>query len=200
MAYQATTGLGTQTQILVDASTVALSLSGVNTHQIAPTLADASSTAVPAGTALVLSAVASASGGTTVYTGTITGGGSNALVGQVFTVAGFANPLNNGSFECTASTTTTLTLANTAGVAVTAAGTATSEDSTLVPTYVSYFPSVATVSATGLITGVSKGFAVIEVSYPAFSNAVGNVVSTGNIMNGLPLVKIFKEINVTVGV
>jgi hypothetical protein len=73
------------------------------------------------GTALTLSAAA-ANG---VYTGTITGGAANALVGKSYIVAGFANALNNGTFFCTASTATTLTLDNPNSVAVTAAGTAT---------------------------------------------------------------------------
>lgn len=72
-----------------------------------------------------LSAVATGSGATTVYTGTITNGGTNLLVGTQFVISGFANGGNNGTFTCTANTTTTLTLNNPAGVAVTAAGTAT---------------------------------------------------------------------------
>jgi len=71
----------------------------------------------------VLTQVANASGGTTVYTGTITAGAANAWQGIYFTVTGFANGLNNGTFLCTASTATTITLANPSGVAVTAAGT-----------------------------------------------------------------------------
>jgi hypothetical protein len=73
------------------------------------------------GTALTLSAVASNG----VYTGTITGGAANALKGTSYIVTGFANALNNGTFFCTASTATTLTLDNPVSVAVTAAGTAT---------------------------------------------------------------------------
>ena len=66
-----------------------------------------------------LTSVANASGGTTVYTGTITGGANDAFVGQVFYIQGFANPLNNTDtgFLCVGSNATTLTLANTAGVA-----------------------------------------------------------------------------------
>jgi uncharacterized repeat protein (TIGR01451 family) len=70
-----------------------------------------------------LTSVANAAGGTTVYTGTITGGAGNALAGYTFVVAGFANSANNGRFVSTASTATTLTLNNAAGVAQ--AGTAT---------------------------------------------------------------------------
>jgi uncharacterized repeat protein (TIGR01451 family) len=73
---------------------------------------------------LQITSVANASGGNTVYTGTITGGGANGYAGFVFTIAGFTNAADNGTFTCTASTTTTLTLANAAGVAQTHAATA----------------------------------------------------------------------------
>jgi hypothetical protein len=65
----------------------------------------------------VLSAAATAGGGSTVYTGTIVVP-VNSLVGLLFTVSGFvATPANNGTFLCTANNgTTTITLANTAGV------------------------------------------------------------------------------------
>lgn len=192
-----TSGIGTATKIAVDATSVALSLTGTTTHQIAASVEDSAGTPDP-GTALTLSAVANASGTTSVYTGTITGGGSNGFAGEEFVVAGFTTAANNGTFLCTASTTTTLTLENAAGVAETHAATATTEGSADV-TFVSYSPSVATVDANGLITAVAKGGAVIEVSYPAFNNAVGNVASTGNPMNGLPINKIYKEINVSVG-
>ena len=75
--------------------------------------------------ALVLTSVAASSGGVAVYTGTITGGGTNNFVGQRFTIAGFAKGSNNGVFVATANDTTTLTLANTVAVAETHAGTAT---------------------------------------------------------------------------
>jgi len=44
------------------------------------------------------------------YTGTFTNGASNAYAGSTFTVSGFANLNNNGTFTCTASSATTLTL------------------------------------------------------------------------------------------
>lgn len=133
----------------------------------------------------------------TVYTGTITGGGSNAFKGFDFTVAGFTNAVNNGTFTALASNTTTLTLANVAGVAETHAGTAVQDESTAL-TYVSYSAAAATVSATGLLTAVAEGVSVVEISYPTFNNTVGNVVSSGNIMNGLPINKIYAEVNVYV--
>jgi uncharacterized repeat protein (TIGR01451 family) len=87
-------------------------------------------TGYPSGVAtgsFALTAVANAAGGppaTTTYTGTITGGAGNALAGYTFTVTGFANKANNGTFASTASTATTLTLSNTAGVAATGTATA----------------------------------------------------------------------------
>lgn len=196
MAFQSTTGLGTPTQIAVDSTSITLSLSGTTTHQIAPNLEDTSG-AVQSGVSLTLTAAANASGGNTVYTGTITGGGSNAFLGYEFVVAGFDTAANNGTFTCTASTTTTLTLDNVAGVADTHAATATYEGNNNLA-FISYSANTATVSSTGLITAVAKGQAVIEVSYPAFNNAAGDVVSSGNIMNGTPIAKIFKEISVQV--
>ena len=66
-----------------------------------------------------------------------------------------------------------------------------------------YIPSgtnthVATVSPTGLITAVARGGVEVEVSFPTFNNSIGDIVSPGNIMNGLPVNKIFSAINVTV--
>ena len=81
----------------------------------------------PAG-ALTLSAVAAASGGSAVYTGTITGGTSPNYVGQKFVIAGFVNTQNNGTFICTACTTGSLTLSNPNAVAETHAGTATAQN------------------------------------------------------------------------
>ena len=71
-----------------------------------------------------------------VYTGTITGGANNAYAGQFFTTATFTanSGANNGTFLCTASTATTLTLQNTSAYAETHAGTATT--GSLIGTYV----------------------------------------------------------------
>ena len=68
--------------------------------------------------------VANASGGNTVYTGTIENGANNGAVGLSFIVTGFTNGANNGTFQAVASTATTLTLNNAAGVAETHAGAA----------------------------------------------------------------------------
>lgn len=176
-------------------------------------------TAQEPGTEYVLSAVANASAGTTVYTGTFTGATTGSLVGLKFTASGFATAANNGTFTITANSgTTTVTVNNAAGVAVTAAGSAfvTSGPNNQL-TYVEYgfansVPSqatgpngtpvrtaIATVSSSGLITAVAQGGTVVEISYPAFNNSVGDVVSAGNIMNGLPINKVYAEVNITVG-
>ena len=72
---------------------------------------------------LSVTSVDNASTGTTVYNGVFPDAGSNAYVGMLFLIAGFTNGANNGAFIVTASTTTTLTLANAGGVAETAAAT-----------------------------------------------------------------------------
>lgn len=191
MAFNSTTGLGVAAQVAVDTKILDLSLSGVDTHQITASVEDVAGTPTP-GTVFVLTAAANASGTTTVYTGTITGGGSNAFVDEVFLVAGFVtNAVNNGTFICTASSGTTLTLDNAAGIAETHAATATQEGSTKVY-FITRNSGQATVSATGLITGVALGVAVIEASAPTFSNTIG--------LNpdGSPVNKVYSEINVHV--
>ena len=82
-------------------------------------------------TPFTLTSVANASGGTTVYTGTITGGAANAFAGYTFVIAGFTTSANNGTFTCSASTATTLTLSNASGVAETHAATATYSNANL---------------------------------------------------------------------
>jgi hypothetical protein len=68
-----------------------------------------------------VSSVAAASGGVAVYTGTFTDGASNGDVGLTFVIAGCTNAVNNGTFVCTASSGTTLTLENPQAVAETSA-------------------------------------------------------------------------------
>jgi hypothetical protein len=74
-----------------------------------------------------LTAAANASGGNTVYSGTFTSptGASNGFEGFKFAIAGFPNAANNGTFTCTASSTSSITLNNANGVAQTHAATAT---------------------------------------------------------------------------
>jgi len=100
-------------------ASTATTLTLANTSAVSETHAGVAAT-------IVLTSVANASGGTTVYTGTITNGGSNAFVGMKFLIAGFTSNANNGTFVVTASSTTTLTLANANGVSETANATAVS--------------------------------------------------------------------------
>lgn len=157
-----TTGLGVAAKIAVQGNqgtstkpgynNVVLSVGGTNgqtTFQLNPQIQDASgatydpsadtvfaitSVASPSPGPLTLTSVAASSNGTAVYAGTITGGGSNGLVGFLFTVAGFSGANNNGVFVATASTTLALTLANAGATAETASATATSEVGTAVYT------------------------------------------------------------------
>ena len=218
-----TTGLGVAAKIAVagngGASTVpgknnvTLSVSATgyaSTFQLNPDIQDASGAHYEAGTVFTLSAVTGATG---VYTGTITGGGSNAFAGYTFVVAGFTNSANNGEFICTASSTTTLTLNNGSAVDETHAGTATSEEITSGNqlTYIAYpaktltgntyqpsgtSSAIATVSSKGLITAVKPGNVEIEVSFPTFNNTSG---TAGTSFGGtLPLNKIYATVNVQV--
>jgi hypothetical protein len=196
---------------LVTANSGATTVTLTNPVATAVTAAG-TATAEEPGTEYVLSAVGNASAGSTVYTGTFTGATTGSLVGKTFTATGFVTAANNGSFVITANSgTTTVTVNNAAGVAVTAAGSAfitSGLDDQL--TYVAYgarnvsatAPTgavVATVSASGLITAVTTGRTTVETSFPTFNNTIGDIVSPGNIMNGLPVNKVYSETKVTVG-
>ena len=80
-------------------------------------------TAVGTGSALTLTQV-TVSGAVTTYTGTITGGGSNAFVGITFVITGFVNGGNNATIIVTASTATTLVCTTSTQINETHAGTA----------------------------------------------------------------------------
>lgn len=184
-----TTGLGVAAKILVAGTAnsgdttpgyndVVLSLSGANgpeSFQLNPVVVDASGAPVTSGTAFVvasvaaaaaqftetLSAATAANNGTTAYT-TSSAPVAGSLVGQSFIVAGFTNATNNGTFLCTANTTTVVTLNNVAGVVETHAGTATSTPS--VSTYTGTF--------TGQTTGSLVGKTVVIAGF--VTNAVNN--------------------------
>ena len=68
-----------------------------------------------------LSSVNNASGGNTVYTRSVTATGeaNNAYQGYYIIVTGFGHSADNGTFLCTASNTTSITLVNGSGVAET---------------------------------------------------------------------------------
>jgi hypothetical protein len=53
-----------------------------------------------------------AASGSAVYSGNIINGGGNSYAGYAFTIQGFSNAQNNGTFLCTASSTTSITLFN----------------------------------------------------------------------------------------
>lgn len=112
--------------------------------------------------ALALTSVAASSAGTAAYTGTITGGAANAFVGMQFVVAAFTSVNNNGTFICTASTATVLTLSN--GAATVQAGqTATA---TALATYVSYLGALS--------NGAANGLAGVSITVAGFTNAGNN--------------------------
>ena len=132
-----------------------LALTSVVPNAIAFNLTSVAPTTV----VLNLTSVANANGGTTVYTGTITGGANNAFVGDTIVVAGFGNVLNNGTFTCSASTATTLTLSNRFGAKQNGAATA----------------SVPATIYTGTITGGgSNAFLGDSVVTSGFQNAANN--------------------------
>lgn len=74
---------------------------------------------------LTLSSVGNATGGQSVYVGTVTNGDNGAFIGRTFVITGFTNSANNGTFLCTGSSATTLTLNNANGVTEVHAGLAT---------------------------------------------------------------------------
>jgi hypothetical protein len=158
----------------------------------------------------VISAAGNASSGQTAYTGTFPFHASITAGTQVV-IAGFVtNAANNGTFEVASVTATTLTVYNASGVSESHAATATFGGALTYVVYGfktltgnTYQPSgtstaVATVSATGLLTAVALGGSVVETSFPFANNDLGNIVSSGNPMNGLPIQKIYVEQRITV--
>ena len=127
-----------QTTVIGDAllsATPGLATAGGSTaltaHNIQNVIGVAEEVIITPAAALVLTQVAASSGGSAVYTGTITGGGTNNFVGLRYVIAGFANGSNNSpanGFLVTANSTTTLTLSNPNAIAETHAGTATSSN------------------------------------------------------------------------
>lgn len=71
------------------------------------------------GLSLSITSVNGVSLGTTVYNGAITDGAANAYANTTFVISGCRNATNNGTFLCTASSASSLTLVNTVGVAET---------------------------------------------------------------------------------
>ncbi len=128
------------------------------------------------GSTATLTSVANATAGHSVYTGTITGGAANAFVGVTFTIAGFTSAANNGTFVATASTATTLTLANVAGVAETHAATAALTPQATNSDYL--FPAPTTYAGVGKI-GAQGSKAEGIAGTPHWVESGGTVLSTG---------------------
>lgn len=208
MASNSTTGLGVAAKIVITSpfngkgyQVQELSLSQTSpdssVYQIEAQVQDLAGNE-QLGATLTLTSVANFSGTSpadTVYTGTITGGASNAFAGYIFVIAGFAHPVNNGTFQCVASTATTLTLANPFGISESASATARfgTSPSFSPLTFWSSNTSVATVTADGFVQGLAVGKCTIEVSYPFASNTLGDVP-----IFGWPYEKIYTEISIKV--
>ncbi len=118
-----------------------------------------------------LSQVGAGGGGVTVYTphnGT-TGGlylsGVNTYLNSTIVVTGCANPNNNGTFTCTASTATTITLNNPNGVV----DNAVSSSAVIRPTKL----NIVAVTAGSPVAGKTK------YSYPTHVNAAGGNIHAG---------------------
>lgn len=143
------------------------------------------------GLAIAESASANAASGTTVYTGTFTGGTSNAYAGGSFTIAGFTNGGNNGSFICTASSPTTITLLNSAGIAESHVATAQLNGNMLF-SGASIFVTVAPVGNPDLddsayVTGLSVGMnTAAQANFSGSSSAMGVVAIETENSVGLP--------------
>lgn len=114
--------------ILVSTATGPVALSAAISLATLITTVGMAEAAVTTLGAIATSAVAAPVGGLAVYTITSTGGyASNGAAGQYFVVTGYTttNVPDNGTFLCTASTATTLTLSNAAAVANAAVGSVT---------------------------------------------------------------------------
>lgn len=98
-----------------------------------------------------LTAAANASGGSTVYTGVaMTACASNGCAGISVLVTGFDNAANNGTFTCSASSTTSLTLSNANGVADT-------HNSAASPLFPGIVPTGIAVQVSGNYLAVAHG-------------------------------------------
>lgn len=132
--------------------------------QTAASLVWQADTAYTQSVVLNLTSVADASSGSTVYSGAITGGASNAYAGDTFVISGWAHVVNNGSFICTASTGTTITLSNVNGVAETRAATATVQGSFVI----------------GNASGINCLFELAPSAQPALTGDVEAYLYAGN--------------------
>ncbi len=107
-------------------------------------------------TTLTLTSAKAQVNGLTEYVGTITGGAA-AFSGRQFTVTGFVNAGNNGTFTCVTANTTSIVLQNIGGVAESASAS------------IAYYPAVYTVAGTNTNT-----LAAVAVQISNCTNAANN--------------------------
>lgn len=125
-----------------------------------------------------LASVANASGGNTVYTGTIT---RIPAVGENYVVtAGFTNGANNGTFTVVAANSTTLTLNNPSGVAETSAATATMTHTLVVGSYV-MFTGDSELEGSWIVatTPTNTSFTFVQAKSTLNGDSAGNPASGG---------------------
>jgi len=174
---------------------------GLNDFNANPTITDTSAGPSATITGVTIAAntyvvtAAFPSGTSTLYSGYFTGGATNAFAGYYFTVAGFSDSIsppvagdsNNGTFLCTASSATQLTLSNPNGVHLAAAATAT--DYVLTVTANNSFAANEVVTLTGTaetflngtsVTVVSATGALFTANYPQWTVNVTNASDTGS--------------------
>lgn len=103
---------------------------------------------------------------TTTYTGTFTNGGTDAYAGLTLTFTGFGTAGNNGTFLCIASSATTVTVANPNGANSGAMGTVYASGQNIFA--IALYPSTSTASA----------------STAKFGDVSGEVSSSGTYVTG----------------
>lgn len=157
-----------------------------------------------------VSSVAAASGtngpngtATTVYTGTFTNGGSDAYAGLVLCLSGGSTAANNGTYMCYASTTTTIELCNPNGAAQ-SAGTEPTVNTTAHVFAIALYTSSATLgkSTTGYSSTNEVGSSGTYVTggIGPGGNLVGNamaLVSTTPVLSTDTACALFASINWT---
>ena len=107
-------------------------------------------------TTLTLTSAKAQVNGLTEYVGTITGGAA-AFSGRQFTVSGFSNAGNNGTFTCVTANTTSIVLQNIGGVAESASAS------------IAYYSAVYTVAGSNTTT-----LAAVAVQISNCTNAANN--------------------------
>jgi hypothetical protein len=130
---------------------------------VAPNMVLSSVAPLSGGAPYTVTSVATSTGGTALYTGTFANGAANALAGKNFTITGFTNAVNNGTFLCTGSTILTIILVNTSATAETATAFASQVVASGSAVYIGNVPG-----------GASSGFAGFTFVISGYSNAANN--------------------------